>query len=117
MEPLVYEVRGLDDFHSEREVELRRLANFEKSGHGVGPADLAVIYNSVPLWEMGITGAGQKIVVVGQSSFPMSEVQDFRRVLELPKNDPQMILVPGSLDPGVTGDVKKLLDVQYAEAP
>jgi subtilase family serine protease len=115
LEPLVYEVRGLDDFHSEREVEPRRLANFEKSGHGVGPADLAVIYNSVPLWEMGITGAGQKIVVVGQSSFPMSEVQDFRRVLELPKNDPQMILVPGSLDPGVTGDVEEaLLDVQYA---
>ena len=44
--------------------------------------------------------AGQKLVVVGQTAIHLSDIQQFRANFNLPANDPQVVLVPDSKDPG-----------------
>ena len=56
--------------------------------NGLGPADLAKIYNVPP----SLDGTGQTIAVVGQSNINIEDVQEYRAMFGLPTNDPQIIL-------------------------
>jgi hypothetical protein len=115
LEPLVYSLEGLDDFTDERTVRPEPRVNSTNGSHAVTPGDLAVIYDVAPLYQKGITGAGQKIVVTGQSSFNPQDVRDFRSAAGLSPNEPKVLLMPGSADPGFTGAVSEaLLDIEYA---
>lgn len=117
LNPLVHALRGLDDFRIGSDPRPHPHVNYTNGVHAIGPGDLAKIYNISALYAKGLNGSGQKIVVAGQTGFKMSDVQDFRSLFHMPKNDPQMILVPGSPDPGINDDVDEaLLDVQYAGA-
>ena len=59
--------------------------------HYVGPWDFAKIYNTFPLLNQGITGAGSSIAIVGRSDILMSDVQSYRTLFGLPVNDPIFI--------------------------
>jgi uncharacterized protein (TIGR03437 family) len=100
--PLVYRVRGLDDFPSESKGKVKPLVNLNSGGHALAPGDLAVIYNVNPLYQRGLNGSGQKIVVAGQNTIKLSDVQAYRNMFGLPKNDPRLIAVPGLPDPEFT---------------
>jgi subtilase family serine protease len=90
--------------------------------HFLAPDDLATIYNLKPLYDSGITGAGQRVAVVGQSAVSLSDIQTFRSLSGLPVNQPQVILVPqsfsGDPDPGMlAGDVDEAsLDLEWIGA-
>ncbi len=86
--------------------------------HFLAPADFATIYNLNGLYAGGFDGSGQKIAIVGQTDIQISDIQAFRAASGLPPNDPQVVLVPGSSDPGIiSGDVQEAsLDIEWAGA-
>lgn len=93
--------------------------------HFLGPADFATIYNTQPLLDAGINGAGQSIAIVTRSSLVQAswnidgiqDIRDFRNLMGLPANDPEMIVNgddPLTLDGNDT--IEALLDVTWAGA-
>ena len=93
--------------------------------HFMGPADFATIYNLQPLYDAGISGTGETIAIVTRSSLVdanygidgVQDIRDFRTVMGLPANDPEMI-VNGD-DPLVmsySDAIEALLDVTWAGA-
>jgi hypothetical protein len=113
--PLVLIIRGLDDFHAKPRVAV---ADFTSGGggHSLVPGDLATIYNIGPLYQGGITGTGQKIAVVGQTDINLSDIQHFRSQFGSPANNPELLLVPGSANPGTSADdlIESSLDLEYS---
>ncbi len=89
---------------------------FDDGSHYLTPADFAKIYNLQPLYDAGIDGTGQTIAIVGRSNIDPQDISDFRSLLGLPPNDPQVI-VNGD-DPGMTFDdlPEATLDVTWSGA-
>ena len=86
-------------------------SNSTQPCNGLGPADLAKIYN-VP---SNLDGTGQTIAVVGQSNINLADAQEYRAMFGLPVNDPVIIL--NGPDPGVIADEGEAdLDVQVSGA-
>jgi subtilase family serine protease len=114
--------RSLNDFRPHRRASFHRVKpNFTSSvsgNHYVAPDDLTRIYNLTGLYSSGIDGTGQKLAVMGQTDIKLADIATFRSVSGLPANVPQVILVPGSTDPGVvTGDLSEAdLDVEWSGA-
>jgi subtilase family serine protease len=82
-------------------------------GHALVPDDIATIYDIARLYEQGIDGSGQQIVVAGQSDIFLADIATFRSGI-LPANVPQVLLVPGSADPGTTVDQAEAdLDLEW----
>ena len=124
---IVNGIRGLNDFRmTPKKIKLKSLGPgvFEpdytssKGNHYIAPDDLATIYNIKPLYDAGISGAGQKLVVVGQTQINLSDIQQFRSNFGLPASDPQVILVPNLKDPGIVSDdlPEADLDLEWAGA-
>jgi uncharacterized protein (TIGR03437 family) len=123
---LVAAIHGLDDFHLEpRGVKgnadvLGIQPQFTSSSgrHYLAPDDLAKIYDVKPLYEAGLDGTGQTIVVAGQTRMDLSDVRTFRSHFGLSALDPEIMLVPGSGDPGTSADDvgEANLDLQWAGA-
>ncbi len=117
-------VAGLNDFRPKPRVIRRNLAaanpNFTDgtTTHFLAPADFSVIYDVQPLYSRGLNGTGQKIAIVGQSDIQLSDIREFRSLMTLPANDPQIVLAPGSGDPGMLdGDLQEAdLDLEWAGA-
>lgn len=86
------------------------------SAHYLSPADFRIIYNLQNLAAQSINGSTRSIAILGRSNIVLSDVQQFRSVMGLPSNPPQ-IIVNGS-DPGyVSGDEGESdLDIQWAGA-
>jgi len=84
----------------------------------VGPSDFATIYDINGLYNAGITGAGQKIIVVGQSEIVASDISNFRTWNSMSAPSLTQVLVPSSPDPGiVSGDeLESDLDVEWSGA-
>lgn len=81
--------------------------------HYVSPGDAAVIFNSTPLLSAGIDGTGQTIAVLGRTDITLSDVQQFRSMFGLKKNDPTFTII--GEDPGInTDDIEAYLDVEWA---
>jgi hypothetical protein len=119
---IVLGVRGLDDFRPHPRPNAKKLKTAFTSSisgnHFLAPDDFATIYDLKALYSSGIDGTGQRIGVMGQSDISLSDIRTFRSVSGLSQNDPQVVLVPGSTDPGmVTGDVDEAhLDLEWAGA-
>ncbi len=109
--------RGLTDFRLKPpKLKTRTLSpDYTTSGgsHLLAPGDLATIYNISPLYNSGIDGTGQKLVVAGQTDVAVSDIQAFRSQFGLPANTPQMMLF--GKDPGtVSGDMQEAdLDLEW----
>ena len=110
--PVVSEIHGLNDFKLRPAVRSARQLfpnptqpNYNSSTggtHSLAPDDLATIYNIQPLYNSGIDGTGQKVVVVGQTRINLSDIQMFRSYFNLSTNNPQIVLVPNTTDPGIS---------------
>ena len=115
---------ALNDFRPKprairRTMPLPKAALSDGSGHHyLAPDDFATIYDLKPLYGRAIDGTGQKIAVVGQSDIQLGDIEEFRRLMGLPFNDPQVVPVPGSEDRGIVdGDVQEAdLDLEWAGA-
>jgi uncharacterized protein (TIGR03437 family) len=116
---MVVSIRGLDDFRMQPHAVLPRVPfqpSYTSGGsHYLAPADFAKIYNVQPLYDAGLDGTGQSIVVAGQTAIDLTDVRRFRSRFNLPANDPQIILVPGSNQGVSSPDVAEAnLDLQWA---
>src|ERR1017187_8895741 len=116
LEPVVLVIQGLDDFRPKAPIH-QFSPNYTANGsHSLVPGDIAIIYDINPIYQGGVTGSGQKIAVIGQSNINMSDIAAFRSSIGLSNNNPQLVLVPGSADPGIVkGDQgESTLDLEYA---
>jgi uncharacterized protein (TIGR03437 family) len=107
---------GLDDFTPHSNV-IRVSPEYDTgSSHYLVPGDFATIYDVAPLYQAGIDGTGQKIVVVGESEVLLSDIHAFRSRYGLPANDPNYIPYSG-VSPGFTdAQLEGNLDLEWAGA-
>ena len=120
---VVKSIRGLNDFRMKPRARASSFKPHNTAGPGtnyLAPDDFATIYDVAPLYAAGINGAGQKIAIAGQIQVDLSDIQQFRSQFNLPASDPQMLLVPGSPNPGdssTSGDLAESdLDLEWAGA-
>jgi uncharacterized protein (TIGR03437 family) len=121
-------IRGLNDFRLKPRLHPALAQPHATTSHYtdssgnnfVAPDDFATIYDVAPLYNAGINGTGQKIAVAGQIEVNLSDIEKFRSMFNLPANDPQPVLVPGSSSPGSnpkSGDLAESdLDLEWAGA-
>ena len=117
--PLVQGIRGLNDFRLKPAPHKAMKPDYNSGAtHYLAPGDFAAIYDIVPLYNAGFDGSGQKIVVAGQTQIDMADIVQFRSRFNLPVNDPRVMLIPNSIDPGVSSsDLGEAdLDVEWAGA-
>ena len=87
--------------------------SISSGSHYVTPGDAETIYNGNPLLQAGIDGTGQTIAVIGRTDITLSDVQQFRSMFGLKKNDPTFTII--GEDPGINGDdIEAYLDVEWA---
>ena len=123
---LIQAIHGLDDFHPKpmaRQaappiVQGPSYTSVTTGNHYLAPEDVATIFDIAPLYNSGITGKGQTIVVVGQTQINLSDIEEFRTYFNLSANDPQLLLVPHSEDPGISNsDLSEAdLDLEWSGA-
>lgn len=116
---LIAGFRGLDDFLPQAPHAKVHAAYTSGSGnHYLAPDDAATIYNFNTLYKNGFDGTGQTVAVIGQSAVNLSDIDNFRSIFNLPKNDPRLVTVPNLAVPGiVSGDViESDLDLEWAGA-
>lgn len=91
-------LRNLSDFrpHARLRGARPRFTSSISGNHYLAPDDFATIYGLQSLYSAGVTGAGQKIAVVGQSAVSSTDIAAFRRAAGLSANTPAMLLVPQS---------------------
>ena len=107
---VISEIRGLSDFRMRPAARvphqivnpLQPNYNSSRGAHYLAPDDFATIYDVQPLYNSGIDGTGQKIAVVGQTQVNLSDIEQFRSYFNLSVNDPQVVLVPNTSDPGIS---------------
>lgn len=118
MQSVVRSIHGLNDFRLKSRAAQPRYNSLTSSAHYLAPDDVATIYNVRSLYNTGIDATGQKLVVVGQTQINLSDIQQFRIYFNLPGNDPQVLLVPNTRDPGIRrGDLQEAdLDLEWAGA-
>jgi uncharacterized protein (TIGR03437 family) len=116
---VVASIRGLNDFRLTPRLRKPSLP-LATSGnmHQIAPDDFATIYDVTPLFQAGVDGTGQKLVVVGQTDINLSDIQNFRSKFNLSAPNLQQMLVPGSPDPGISsGDLPEAdLDIEWSGA-
>jgi subtilase family serine protease len=122
---VVLGIRGLNNFrpkaHLSRIRSVRPNPNFTSAtsgSHFLAAEDFATIYNVKGLYDAGFDGTGQKLAIVGQTAINSSDTDAFRSASGLAKNDPQLLLVPGSgTSTTCSGDVDEAnLDVEWSGA-
>ncbi|HXJ40254.1 MAG TPA: protease pro-enzyme activation domain-containing protein [Bryobacteraceae bacterium] len=109
---------GLDDFPMNSMAKMVGPVSENTIGtaHYLAPADYGTIYNINPLYQQGLDGTGQSIVVVGQSEVSLTDLRAFRTRYNLPANDPKMLLYNG-ISPGFNGaQLEGHLDLEWAGA-
>jgi len=111
-------VSGFRSLNNFRMKPRPRFTSSVTGNHYVTPADFATIYNLGGVYADGLDGAGQKIAIMGQTQIQVSDIRAFRSAAGLPASDPEIVLVPGSTDPGiVNGDVQEAsLDIEWSGA-
>ncbi len=115
LEPFILAIQGLHDFRPSPQVATVAPDYNNASGHSLSPGDIATIYNINPLYQQGYNGSGLNLVVAGQTQIHIADIQAFRSEFGLPFNNPSLMVVPGSTDPGVTGDlIEATLDLEYS---
>jgi hypothetical protein len=97
----------------------RPTANFtsgQSGNHYLTPGDIATIYDINPAYNSGLTGVGQSLAVVGQSSIVLTDIEHFQTAAGLTAKDPTLVLVPNSGSAViVSGDESESdLDLEYS---
>ncbi len=116
---VVSSIRGLNDFRLKPRFRQPVLQTTNGGGvHQMAPDDFAAIYDVTPLYQAGVNGVGQSLVVVGQTDIDVSDIQKFRAKFNLSAPNLQQVEVPGTPDPGIsTGDLPEAdLDIEWSGA-
>jgi subtilase family serine protease len=117
---VVLGLRSLDDFRLKPRLRTMRtdFTSTLTGNHFLTPDDIWTIYGFRNLYSSGIDGKGQKVAVMGQTDILFSDIEAFRSNSGLPENDPTVIVVPGSPDPGIVSDDlgEADLDLEWAGA-
>ncbi|HLY17820.1 MAG TPA: protease pro-enzyme activation domain-containing protein [Bryobacteraceae bacterium] len=102
LQGVVGTIHGLHDFRmrSMRKRSAHPHYNAFDGEHQLGPGDIATIYDITPLYNKNINGSGQKLVVAGDVEIQLADIQQYRSFFGLPANNPQLMLVPGTTNPG-----------------
>ena len=127
LQGVVAGIHGLNDFHPKPRLIAHAALHphFTSSITGntfLSPGDFATIYDVNPLYNSGLDGSGQNIVVAGQSDIQLSDIENFRNAAGLAPNDPQVVLVPvgpgSNPDPGTNAadQSESELDLEWAGA-
>ena len=100
---VVLAIHGLDDFRWRPSLRhgTHPRDTLPDGVHELAPDDIATIYDITPLYNAGIDGTGQKLAIAGQTDINLSDIEQFRTFFNLPANDPTVMLVPFSPDPGI----------------
>ena len=120
LQDVVAGFRGLDDFAPESNVVKSPLQPgpdyTSGNAHWLAPGDLATIYDITPLYNAGIDGTGQTIVIAGQTDIVLSDIAAFRTKFGLPANVPKLMLF--GADPGLSPSnlVEADLDLEWSGA-
>lgn len=118
-------IRSLDDFRPEAKSIRRRISagpnpRFTSStsgNHYVAPADFATIYDVQSLYNTGITGAGVKIAVMGQTDITVNDITEFRAAAGLPADNPTVVDTPAHVAITSSGDLTEAdLDLEWSGA-
>lgn len=115
-------VVSLNDFRPHTNFKQHSDYTFTSSGstyQAVVPADLAKIYNFTPLFNAGITGTGQTIVLIEDTNvYSTADITTFRSTFGLPAATFTQVHPGSCTNPGVvTGnDGEAELDVEWAGA-
>ena len=114
---VIEDIFGLDDFLPTLSAHLADPGYNSGNSHYLVPEDYGTIYNIAPLYQAGIDGTGQGIVVIGQSNILLSDIRAFRTRYNLPANDPKITFYGGT-DPGFSSSaqVEANLDIEWAGA-
>jgi uncharacterized protein (TIGR03437 family) len=113
LDNVVSGVRGLNDFWQRPGPK----PEFTTSSgtHQLAPDDWATIYDVTPLYNMGIDGTGQRLVILGRSDTNQAYVDAFRSMFGLPPSQIEMHLI--GPDPGVTNAAgEAALDLEWSGA-
>ncbi|HEV2424942.1 MAG TPA: S53 family peptidase [Terriglobia bacterium] len=122
---VVLGIRGLNNYRPRPKVRVRSVrpgtkpdyTSSQTGNHFVVPGDLAVIYDIQSLYNAGITGAGEKIAVMGQTDITMNDITEFRKNIGLPANNPTVVTIPSYTSQTTTGDLTEAdLDLEWAGA-
>jgi subtilase family serine protease len=122
---VVLSVRNLDDFRPRPQVRYHTAgADSARPGftaaqtdqHFLTPDDVATIYDITPAYNLGDTGSGVTIAVVGQSAINVADIENFQKAMGFTVKDPTVILVPASGTSAVSpGDESESdLDLEYS---
>jgi uncharacterized protein (TIGR03437 family) len=113
-------IRGLHDFRMKPRSHPRTkpLYTAGNGEHQIAPNDFATIYNVAPLYAAGISGAGETMVIAGQTAINLSDIETFRSTYGLPANNPTIMTVPGERAPGISqSDLDEAdLDLEWSGA-
>jgi uncharacterized protein (TIGR03437 family) len=112
---IVRSIRGLNDFRMKPTIQKPRYTSAH-GNHYLSPNDLAAIYDISPAYAAGINGAGQSIVVAGQSTVNLADIQTFQTAFNLQANLPTLLLVPGSRRPDNSDEQEADLDLEWSGA-
>jgi subtilase family serine protease len=74
------------------------------SAHYITPGDFATIFDLKPIYNAGISGAGQKVAIIGRSRVASADITGFEANTGLAANVPNVIIPPTGADPGLTND-------------
>jgi len=117
---VVLAIHGLHNFRLKPRSHVAKPRDIFQGQNQLSPADIATIYDVNPLYNLGINGKGIKLAIVGQTDIEMSDIEQFRSNFGLPVNDPTVLLIPGSRDPGTqvrSGDLGEAdLDLELSGA-
>ena len=124
MGPMVQTVTNLSSFRPQAHIKHPTTAeavrpdftSSQTQNHFLTPKDVATIYDVTPAYSAGLTGTGQSIAVVGQSSIVVTDIENFQSAAGLPKKDPTIVQVPNSGTAAIsTGDESESdLDLEYS---
>jgi subtilase family serine protease len=130
--PFIKGVSPLNSFRSKPALRVLGQASYSPQSHrvtpewtipsgnstiyAVAPEDFATQYDLAPLYQAGVTGAGQTIGIINESNIDLSLVKAYQKLFGLAGATPQLV-IDGS-DPGTLPDVavEAYLDVEQAGA-
>lgn len=108
-------VGHLNDFAPKPRAQVKpNLTSYQTGNHFLSPADFATIYDLNSLYSAGITGLGQKIAIVGQSTISTNDLTKFRTNAGLSASTVTMILVAGTSARCAGDEGESDLDVEWS---
>lgn len=120
--PVVQTITNISDLNRPRPMHIKARPGFTSSLSGnvfFAPGDIRTTYDMNPLISGGYTGIGQTIAIMGQSYVNTSDMEAFEAAAQLPKKDPNLVLVPGTGTDGTpySGDESESdLDLEWSGA-